>query len=45
MHSKFSNEMNEIKQKSDDKYCQDIKGIEKLSKFEKEVLDDKNKSK
>lgn len=38
VHNKFSNEMNDIKQKSDDKNRQDADGIEKLSALEKEVL-------
>ena len=43
VHNKFSNEMNDIKQKSDDKNRQDSEGIEKLSALEKEVLAKKKK--
>ena len=43
VHNKFSNEMNDIKQKSDDKNRQDSEGIEKLSMLEKEVLANKKK--
>ena len=45
VHNKFSNEMNDIKQKSDDKNRQDADGIEKLGALEKEVLAKKKKSK
>ena len=43
VHNKFSNEMNDIKQKSDDKNRQDTDGIEKLNALEKEVLAKKKK--
>ena len=43
VHNKFSNEMNDIKQKSDDKNRQDADGIEKLGALEKEVLAKKKK--
>ena len=37
VHNKFSNEMNDIKQKSDEKNRQDADGIERLNTLEKEV--------
>ena len=37
VHNKFSNEMNDIKQKSDEKNRQDADGIERLNALEKEV--------
>ena len=43
VHNKFGNEMNDIKQKSDDKNRQDAEGIEKLAGLEKEVLAKKKK--
>ena len=43
VHNKFSNEMNDIKQKSDDKNRQDTDGIEKLNALEKEVHAKKKK--
>ena len=43
VHNKFSNEMNDIKQKSDDKNRQDAEGIERLAGLEKDVLAKKKK--
>ena len=43
VHNKFGNEMNDIKQKSDDKNRQDAEGIERLASLEKDVLAKKKK--
>lgn len=43
VHTRFSNDMNDIKTKSDDKNRLDTEGIEKLSQLEKEVMSKRKK--